>query len=73
MSPEREATTRGAGLMALVARGHLSIDDVEKLWDPREVLVPQLLESERAQLRATWNVMVGRVGKTIPELSAVKF
>ena len=73
VSPEREATTRGAGLMALVARGHLSIDDVEKLWDPREVLVPQLLESERAQLRATWNVMVGRVEKTIPELSAVKF
>ena len=34
LQSEREATTRGAGLMALVAYGALTVDDVENLWSP---------------------------------------
>jgi glycerol kinase len=73
VSSEREATTRGVGLMALVARGHLSVDDVERLWHPRENFIPQLSDVERSQLRTTWLAMVERVERTIPELSTVKF
>jgi len=73
VSPEREATTRGAGLMALVARGHLSTNDVERLWHPREEFLPQLSDDERSQRRATWRAMIARAERTIPELSTVKF
>ncbi len=73
VSPEREATTRGAGLMALVAHGDLTISDVERLWVPREIMYPQLDDAERALLRNEWADVVQRVEQTIPELSAVKF
>jgi glycerol kinase len=73
VSPEREATTRGAGLMALVAAGHLGMEDVAKLWEPLEVFRPALSEEQRLHCRATWSSMVERVERTIPELSAVKF
>jgi glycerol kinase len=73
VSPEREATTRGAGLMALVAGGLLTPAHVEQLWEPREVFFPQGDDEQRRQSRATWSEMVARVEHTIPELSAVKF
>ncbi len=73
VSPQREATTRGAGLMALVSVGHLSLDDVEKLWDPERVLLPQLAGDLRLERRATWRTQVAKVEKTIPELSTVEF
>jgi glycerol kinase len=73
ISPQREATTRGAGLMALVSAGHLTLGDVEKLWSPVEVYVPQLSGDERLALRSQWSSMVQRVEKTIPELSSVQF
>ena len=48
VSSEREATTRGAGLMALVGAGHLALDDVEALWSPaRSSLTPHSSEAER--------------------------
>ncbi|MGA2295472.1 MAG: FGGY-family carbohydrate kinase [Acidimicrobiales bacterium] len=73
VSSEREATTRGAGLMALVSAGFLSLDDVERLWSPAEVFTPQLTAAQRAASRATWARTVTRVEKTIPELSAIQF
>jgi glycerol kinase len=73
VSPEQEATTRGAGLMALVSAGHLSLDDVESLWSPVEVFAPQLGDPERRAIRSQWTSMVQRVEKTIPELSSVQF
>jgi glycerol kinase len=73
VSSEREATTRGAGLMALVAHGELSVEDVEQLWTPSEVFVPSLDEESRQRSRATWGATVQRVEKTIPELSSVEF
>jgi glycerol kinase len=73
VSPEREATTRGAGLMALVAHGALSMEDVEALWSPSVVLTPSIADDARERCRAEWAVLVRRVEKTIPELSAVEF
>ncbi len=73
VSSEREATTRGAGLMALVGAGHLRLDDVEGLWKPAEVMEPSLGEDERTSLRAGWAKDVERAARTIPELSAISF
>ena len=73
VSSEREATTRGAGLMALVGCDALSIDDVEGLWAPSVVLVPSIDDGERRRSRDAWAALVTRVEKTIPELSSVEF
>jgi glycerol kinase len=73
VSPEREATTRGAGLMALVSAGYLSLDEVEQMWSPTEVFAPQLDHDERQQIRSQWDDVVRRVEKTIPELSSIEF
>jgi glycerol kinase len=73
VSSELEATTRGAGLMALVSAGHLDINDVESLWSPAEVFSPALSTEKRQQLRSTWADTLRRVEKTIPELSAIVF
>lgn len=73
VSTEREATTRGAGLMALVGAGHLRLEDVERIWSPAEVFTPHLDATRRANLRATWAATTRRVEKTIPELSSIAF
>lgn len=73
VSSEREATTRGAGLMALVGCGALSIDDVEGLWSPSIVLTPAIDDGARRRRRDEWASHVARVERTIPELSSVEF
>jgi glycerol kinase len=73
VSSEREATTRGAGLMALVSAGHLSLDDVETLWSPGFVATPSIDSSTRELSRALWLDALERAARTIPELSAVSF
>lgn len=73
VSPEREATTRGAGLMALVGAGHLGLGDVESLWQPARVLEPSLGDDERLERRATWAQALERAGATIPALSEIRF
>jgi glycerol kinase len=73
VSSEREATARGAGLMALVSAGHLTLEQVEELWSPAETFLPQFGEPERQTLRENWAQTVRRVEKTIPELSAIAF
>lgn len=73
VSAEREATTRGAGLMALVSAGALSLSQVENLWNPSEVFTPQIDNESRSALRSQWRTTVARAEKTIPELSAVEF
>lgn len=73
VSSEREATARGAGLMALVSAGHLSIDDVERLWRPAEVFTPRTSDAERASRRDEWRRTVAGVERTIPDLSAISF
>lgn len=73
VSNEREATTRGAGLMALVAADELSEDDVEALWAPRYVAEPLLGDDERSRQRDAWQGVVERAAQTIPELSVISF
>jgi glycerol kinase len=73
VSSEREATTRGAGLMALVAHGALTTDDVEGLWSPSRVVTPSLDDEGRSRSRDDWANVVTRVERTIPELSSVEF
>jgi glycerol kinase len=73
VSSEREATTRGAGLMALVGHGDLSLDDVEGLWSPSIVLTPSISHEDRRRRRDEWATVVARVERTIPELSSVEF
>jgi glycerol kinase len=73
VSSEREATTRGAGLMALVSAGYLELDDVEKLWSPGFVASPAMDSSAREESRANWLDTIERAAGTIPELSAVSF
>ncbi|MFI5036314.1 MAG: FGGY family carbohydrate kinase [Acidimicrobiales bacterium] len=73
VSAEREATTRGAGLMALVGAGQLSLEQVEGLWRPAEVFAPATTPSERSARREEWRATVARVQRTIPDLSAIAF
>jgi glycerol kinase len=73
VSSEREATTRGAGLMALVGAGHLALRDVETLWSPGFVATPSIDAARREESRAHWLQVVERAAGTIPELSAVSF
>jgi glycerol kinase len=73
VSNEREATTRGAGLMALVGHGALSVEDVENLWSPAHVVSPSFDAARRTRVRQVWATVIARVEKTIPELSAVEF
>jgi glycerol kinase len=73
VSAEREATTRGAGLMALVSAGHLTLLDVETLWSPAFVATPTLSATERTAAREGWRRNLARARRTIPELSEVSF
>ncbi len=73
VSPEREATTRGAGLLALVGAGEIDLGDVATLWTPRRIITPLIDDDERSRRRSTWGEMVERARRTIPELSAVSF
>ncbi|MHB8826804.1 MAG: FGGY family carbohydrate kinase [Acidimicrobiales bacterium] len=73
VSPEREATTRGAGLMALVGAGHLRVEEVENMWHPTRVIEPTASDGVRAARRADWANAVDRAAGTIPALSEIRF
>jgi glycerol kinase len=69
ISPVREATGRGAALLAGIAVGdHASVDDLATTWKPRAVVEPgQPLDRER------WKDAVERSRRWIPELSGIDF
>ena len=74
VSSEREATTRGAGLMALVGVG---ATQPRGRRGPLVALgrthaVPRCTDAVAVR-RDEWARVVARVEKTIPELSAVEF
>jgi glycerol kinase len=73
VSSEREATTRGAGLLGHVSLGHLSLDDVEQLWTPALVATPRFSDDERGRARHAWAADIARAEKTLPDLSSVSF
>jgi glycerol kinase len=69
VSPARDATTRGAGLVALVALGGFAaIDGLADTWKPRMRVEPQ-----RVLDRDRWREACVRAGHWIPELSSIDF
>jgi glycerol kinase len=69
VSPEREATTRGAAFLAGLAVGTwASWDDIEDTWQPRQVVVPGA-----ALDRRRWQDACERAAGWIPELTAISF
>ena len=73
VSAEAEATTRGAGLLAHVGTGALSLDDVASLWNPAQVCTSTIDDVARTARREEWRGFLERAGRTIPDLSAVSF
>jgi glycerol kinase len=69
ISPMREATSRGAALMAALAVGQYgSVDDLAQTWQPRVRVDPNgVLDRDR------WRDAVGRSRSWIPELSGIDF
>ncbi len=69
ISPMREATSRGAALMAGLAVGHhRSVDDLAHTWNPRVRVEPvKVLDRDR------WREAVSRARGWIPELSGIEF
>lgn len=69
LSPMREATSRGAALMAGLAVGHhRSVDDLAHTWKPRVRVEPQrVLDRER------WRAAITRSRDWLPELSGIDF
>jgi glycerol kinase len=69
ISPMREATSRGAALMAGLAVGHhRSVDDLAHTWKPRVRVEPaRVLDRDR------WQEAVSRARHWIPELSGIDF
>jgi glycerol kinase len=69
ISPVREATARGAALMAALAVGHHgSVDDLARTWKPRVRVEPHGVLD-----RAQWRDAVERSRRWIPELSGIDF
>jgi glycerol kinase len=67
ISPVRDATTRGAGLLALVGLGSFgAIDALADTWEPRTRVEPQ-----RTLDRDRWREACSRAGHWIPELSSI--
>jgi glycerol kinase len=69
ISPMREATSRGAALLAGLAVGqHGSVDDLAQTWQPRARIEPQ-----RVLDRDRWREAIERARHWIPELSGIDF
>jgi glycerol kinase len=69
ISPVREATGLGAGLLAGITVGrHASVDELATTWKPRATVEPAaVLDRDR------WRRAVDRSRKWIPELSGIDF
>ncbi len=69
ISPMREATSRGAALMAGLAVGHhRSVGDLAQIWKPRVRVEPR-----RVLDRDRWREAIARSRNWIPELSGIDF
>jgi glycerol kinase len=69
ISPARDATTRGAGLLALVGLGAFAgLEAIADTWKPRARVEP-----ERRLDRDRWREACSRAGHWIPELSSIDF
>jgi glycerol kinase len=69
VSPEREATTLGAGFLAGLAVGTWSgWDELAAMWRPRAVVEPA-----RDLDRSRWREALDRAAGWEPDLSAISF
>jgi glycerol kinase len=69
ISPVRDATTRGAGLLALVGLGSFdAVDALAGTWKPRLRVEPR-----RTLDRDRWREACSRAAHWIPELSSIDF
>ena len=69
LSPEREATTRGAAFLAGLAVGiWRDWDEIAATWRPRAVVEP-----DRQLDRDRWRAACDRAAAWIPELTAISF
>jgi glycerol kinase len=74
VSPVREATTLGAGLLAGLAIGNYSsTDELAETFVPRHTAEPHLDDAARADRRARWMLARAKAEATIPELSGLSF
>jgi glycerol kinase len=74
ISPVREATTLGAGLLAGLAIGaYGSTDDLAGSFRARRTVEPSLDEVARARARARWLAAREKAQATVPELSGISF
>lgn len=69
VSPEREATTLGAGYLAGIAVGTWGgLDEIAAAWSPRAVIEPRENDT-----RERWQRAAERAREWYPELSALQF
>lgn len=73
VSAEREATARGAGLLALVGAGLIALEDLEDAGAPARVVEPRASDDERLERRERWRGALEVAKGSIPELSAIAF
>jgi glycerol kinase len=74
VSPEREATTLGAGFLAGLAMGTWSgWDEIAATWQPRRVVDPARAADAASADRERWRTACDRAAEWHPELSAISF
>lgn len=74
VAPVREATTRGAGLLAFLGVGTLTdASQIGATWTPSTAVEPGVTEDERAQRREHWLRAKAQALRAIPSLSDVRF
>lgn len=74
VSSELEATTRGAGLLALLGHDDLAtLDSVAATWRPKVVVEPTGDGARREASRSAWRTAKQHCLRTIPDLSDVAF
>ncbi len=74
ISPVREATTLGAGLLAGLAVGAFaSTDELATTFSPRRTVEPRMEAAPRAAARARWLEARAKSEAAIPDLSGISF
>ena len=74
VAPVLEATTRGAGLLALLGSGRLRDEaQLKAAWRPSRTVEPVCDPTTREEARAQWVRAKAQALRTIPSLSGVSF
>lgn len=74
VAPVREATSRGAGLLAHLALGNLPDEAaLAATWRPRRVASPSVSHDERERRREQWRAAKRQALRAVPGLSDVEF